>query len=146
MYIGMDGTGVPVIKAETVNRRGKGEQGEAKTRDAKLGCVFTQTSVNEKGFPVRDEHSTSYVGAIEGPDTFGPRLYAEALRRGLEKAQKVCVMGDGAPWIWNLAEEHFYGAIQINRSLSRERTLLECGSIRVWNRSGHFKSMDGSSA
>jgi hypothetical protein len=113
MYIGMDGTGVPVVKAETLNRRGKGEQGEAKTRDAKLGCVFTQTGVNENGFPVRDEHSTSYVGAIEGPDTFGLRLYAEALRRGLEKAQKVCVMGDGAPWIWNLAEEHFYGAIQI---------------------------------
>ncbi len=46
MYIDMDGTGVPVVKAETVNRRGKGEQGEAMTRDAKLGCVFTQTGVN----------------------------------------------------------------------------------------------------
>jgi hypothetical protein len=113
MYIGMDGTGVPVVKAETVNRRGKGEEGEGRTRDAKLGCVFTQTGVNEKGLPVRDEDSTSYVGAIEGPETFGPRLYGEALRRGLEKAQKVCVIGDGAPWIWNLAEEHFYEAIQI---------------------------------
>ena len=113
MYIGMDATGVPVVKAETAGRRGKGEEGEGKTREVKLGCVFTQTGVNEKGFPVRDEDSTSYVGAIEGPEPFGNRLYAEALRRGLEKAGQVCVIGDGAPWIWNLAEEHFYGAIQI---------------------------------
>jgi len=113
MYIGMDATGVPVVKAETAGRRGKGEEGEGKTREVKLGCVFTQTGVNEKGFPVRDEDSTSYVGAIEGPGPFGNRLYAEALRRGLEKAEQVCVIGDGAPWIWNLAEEHFYGAIQI---------------------------------
>jgi hypothetical protein len=113
MYIGMDATGVPVVKAETVGRRGKGEEGEGKTREVKLGCVFTQTGVNEKGFPVRDEDSTSYVGAIEGPEPFGNRLYAEALRRGLEKVGQVYVIGDGAPWIWNLAEEHFYGAIQI---------------------------------
>jgi len=113
MYIGMDETGMPVVKAETAGRRGKGEEGEGKTRAVKLGCVFTQTGVNEKGFPVRDEDSTSYVGAIEGTDPFGYRLYGEALRRGLEKAQQVSVMGDGAPWIWNLAEEHFYGATQI---------------------------------
>lgn len=113
MYIGMDGTGIPVVKAETVNRRGKGEEGEGKTQQVKLGCVFTQTGLNKEGLPVRDEDSTSYVGAVEGPDDFGNRLYGEALRRGLEKAQKICAMGDGAPWIWNIVEEHFYGAIQI---------------------------------
>jgi hypothetical protein len=113
LYICMDATGVPVVRAETVNRKGKGEDGQAKTRDAKLGCVFTQTRETEQGFPIRDEHSTSYVGAIESPEPFGNRLFAEALRRGLEMAQKVCVIGDGAPWIWNLADEHFWGAIQI---------------------------------
>jgi hypothetical protein len=113
LYICMDATGVPVVKAETVNRKGKGEDGQAKSREAKLGCIFTQTKEDEKGFPVRDEDSTSYVGAIESPDVFGNRLYGEALKRGLEKAQKVCVIGDGAPWIWNIAEEHFWEAIQI---------------------------------
>lgn len=113
LYICMDATGVPVVKAETVNRKGKGEDGQAKSREAKLGCIFTQTRLNEKGYPVRDEDSTSYVGAIESPDPFGNRLYGEALRRGLEKAQKVCVIGDAAPWIWNIAEEHFWGATQI---------------------------------
>jgi hypothetical protein len=113
MYICIDGTGVPVVKTETVNRKGKGEEGEAKTREAKLGCVFTQTKVNEKGYPVRDGDSTSYAGAIETAEAFGNRIYAEALRRGLEKAQKVYVIGDGSPWIWNIAEEHFYEATQI---------------------------------
>lgn len=113
MYICIDGTGVPVIKAETENRKGKGPEGQAKTREAKLGCVFTQTIVDEKGYPIRDEDSTSYVGAIETVEEFGGRIYAEAVRRGLERVPKVCVLGDGAPWIWNLAEEHFYGALHI---------------------------------
>jgi hypothetical protein len=111
MYVSMDGTGVPVVKAETLNRKGK--DGHAKTREAKLGCVFTQSSVDEKGNPVRDEASTTYVGAIETAETFGERIYAEAISRGLERAHKVCVLGDGAPWIWNIADEHFYGATQI---------------------------------
>jgi hypothetical protein len=113
MYICIDGTGVPVVKAETANRPGKGQDGQAKTREAKLGCVFTQTTVDEKGYPIRDEVSTSYVGAIETAGDFGVRMYAEAVFRGLERAQRVCVIGDGAAWIWNLADEQFYGAIQV---------------------------------
>jgi len=113
MYICMDATGVPVVKAETANRKGKGESGQAKTREAKLGCVFTQTTVDEKGYPRRDEDSTSYVGAIETTEAFGDRMDSEALRRGLERAQRVCAIGDAAPWIWNTVEERFYGAIQI---------------------------------
>ncbi len=113
IYICMDGTGIPVVKSETVNRKGKGEGGTSKTREVKLGCVFTQTSVDEKGHPVRDEMSTSYVGAIETAEEFSSRIYAESIRRGAQRAEKVCVIGDGAPWIWNIADEQFYGAIQI---------------------------------
>jgi len=113
MYVLIDGTGVPVVKKETKNRKGKGENGQAKTREAKLGCVFTQTTLDEKGFPIRDEGSTSYVGFIETAEDFGDRIYAEAISRGLEKAKKVCVIGDGAQWIWNLVDFHFKGAIQI---------------------------------
>ena len=113
MYICMDGTGVPVVKSETVNRKGKGEDGHAKTREAKLGCVFTQSTLDEKGYPIRDEASTSYVGAIETAEVFWGRIYAEAMFRGLERAQKVCVIGDGAPWIWNITDEQFFGATQI---------------------------------
>lgn len=113
MYVQMDGTGVPVVKKETKNRKGKGDNGQAKTREAKLGCVFTQTSLDEKGFPIRDEGSTGNVGFIETAEDFGDRIYAEAIARGLEKAKMVCVIGDGAQWIWNLADFHLKGAIQI---------------------------------
>jgi hypothetical protein len=111
LYIAYDGTGVPMVPRETEGRPGK--EGKAKTREAKLGCVFTQTRVNEKGQPVRDEDSTSYVGAIETAEEFGPRIYAEAVRRGLNQAKRVVVLGDGSPWIWGIADEHFPGAIQI---------------------------------
>ena len=113
MYICMDGTGVPMVKKELLNRQGKGEDGQAKTREAKLGCVFTQTGLDEKGRPVRDEASTSYVGAIETSEDFGKRIYAEARRRGVDRAAEVAVLGDGAPWIWNISDECFPGAVQI---------------------------------
>lgn len=113
MYVCMDGTGVPMVKRELLNRQGKAEDGSAKTREAKLGCVFTQTDLDEKGRPVRDEGSTSYVGAIETADVFGKRIYAEARRRGIDRAKEVAVLGDGASWIWNIAEECFPGAVQI---------------------------------
>jgi hypothetical protein len=113
MYVMMDGTGVPVVKKETKNRKGKGENGQAKTREAKLGCIFTQSAIDKKGYPIRDEGSTSYVGSIETAEEFEGRIYNEALMRGLEKAKKVCVIGDGAQWIWNIADFYFHGAIQI---------------------------------
>ena len=84
MYVCMDGTGVPVVKKETAGRKGKGEDGQAKTREAKLGCVFTQTGVDQKGRPVRDDESTSYTGAIETAEVFGTRIYQEAMRRGMD--------------------------------------------------------------
>ena len=113
MYLCMDGTGVPVVRAETIGRKGKGEDGQAKTREAKLGCIFTQTTVDSEGNPVRDEDSTSYVGAIETVEEFTHRIVREGRRRGATNAQKLCIIGDGAPWIWNLADEYFYGATQI---------------------------------
>ena len=112
-YVQMDGTGVPVVKKETVGRSGKVEGQPAHTREVKLGCVFTQTTWDKKGYPIRDPDSTTYTGAIETAEEFGKRLYREAWQRGWSRAQKKVVMGDGAEWIWNLAAEHFPGAIEI---------------------------------
>jgi hypothetical protein len=113
LYIAIDATGVPVVPRERRGRPGKGENGEAKGRDAKVGCVFTPTGLDEQKRPVRDEASTTYVGAIERAEAFGWRIYAEAVRRGLPRAEQVIVLGDGAPWIWGIAEEHFPSAVQI---------------------------------
>ena len=113
LYIEMDGTGVPVVKKETAGRKGKLDGLPAHTREAKLGCVFTQTKSDPKGFPLRDPSSTTYVGAIQTADQFGKRLYVEAWKRGWSRTQKKVVLGDGAEWIWNIAQQHFPGAIQI---------------------------------
>jgi hypothetical protein len=113
LYVQMDATGVPVVKKETLGRQGKTAGQPAHTRDAKLGCVFTQATWDRKGYPVRDPDSTTYTGAIETADDFGKRLYREACQRGWNRARKKVVIGDGAEWIWNIADEHFSGAVQI---------------------------------
>ena len=45
-------------------------------------------------------------------DAFGWQLYAEAQRRGAT-TREVVVVGDGAAWLWTLAELHFPQATQI---------------------------------
>lgn len=67
------------MKAETEGRAGKIDGQPAHTREVKLGCVFTQTTLDEDGRPVRDPQSTSYVAGIETAEQFGLRL----LHRGL---------------------------------------------------------------
>ena len=111
LYIQMDGTGVPVTKAE--RREGKVAGQPAQTREVKLGCSFTQTTWDEEGYAIRDPDSTAYTGAIETAAEFGRRMYLEAWNRGWNRAEKKVVIGDGAEWIWNIADEHFPGAVQI---------------------------------
>ena len=113
LYVEIDGTGVPVVKKETVGRKGKTDGQPAHTREAKLGGVFTQSNWDEKGYAIREPDSTTYTGAIETAEEFGNRIYVEAWKRGWSRAEKKVVIGDGAEWIWNIAAQHFPGAIQI---------------------------------
>jgi len=107
LYIELDGTGVPMVPGELEGRKGKQPDGTAKTREAKVGCVFTQTLRDDEGNPIRDPASTSLTGAIEEAAVFAWRLYAEAVRRGLFYAKRVVVLGDGAEWVKNIAQTHF---------------------------------------
>jgi hypothetical protein len=113
LYVPMDGTGIPVVKKERVGRPGKIPGPRARTREVKLGCVFTQTTWDREGYPLRAPDSTTYTGAIETAEEFGPRLFREAWTRGWGRARLQVVMGDGAEWIWNLAAEHFSGTVEI---------------------------------
>lgn len=112
-YVSFDGTGVPVRKRELVGRRGKQADGSARTREAKLGCVFTQVGLDKEGRPQRDPDSTTYVGAIESSTLFGWRMYAEALRRGLDQAKTVIALTDGARYNHTLVQTHFPQAVHI---------------------------------
>lgn len=122
LYLGMDGTGVPVRKEELVGRPGKQPDGSAKTREVKLVTIWTAEGRDKEGIPVRDEGSVSYSAAIESAaqkDTdettseFAARVEREATRRGFDRTARRAVLGDGAKWIWNLADEHFPDAVQI---------------------------------
>ncbi|MCX7012409.1 MAG: ISKra4 family transposase [Candidatus Sumerlaeota bacterium] len=113
LYVALDGTGAPMRPDELKGVRGKGEDGKAKTREVKLGCVFTQTTLDEEGNPRRDPHSTSYVGAIESSSDFGHRLSQEAVRRGRKRAEQTVVLSDGAEYNAAIAREHFPTAIHI---------------------------------
>jgi hypothetical protein len=113
LYIEYDGTGVPIRRKELKGRKGKQKDGSALTREAKLGCVFTQTAFDKEGNPIRDAQSTTYVGAIESSDAFGKRIYAEALRRGLGAQTQVVLITDGAQYNKSIAELHFPKALHI---------------------------------
>lgn len=107
VYIEVDGTGVPMNQRALQGVIGRGPEGQAKTREVKTGCVFTQTGLDKKGNPARDENSTTWVAGFETASDFGPRLRDEAKRRGIAKAKKVVFLGDGASWIWELARNYF---------------------------------------
>ena len=114
MYVEVDGTGVPMVADELAGRKGKQEDGSSKTREAKLGCVFTQTKTDEEtGLPVRDPNSTTYIGSFEKAEEFGGRIRKEAQRRGMARALTMVILGDGAAWIWELARVNFPLSIMV---------------------------------
>lgn len=122
LYLGMDGTGAPMRPSELLHRPGKQPDGSAKTREVKLVTVWSAEGHDAQGVAVRDPGSVTYSAAIESaacrdddhlPSEFAQRVAREATRRAFDRADRQVVLGDGAPWIWNLADEHFPRALQI---------------------------------
>jgi len=113
LYVSADGTGVPMAPEELKGRRGKQADGTAKTRQVYLGCVFTQHRTDEKGHPVRDWESTTYVSSFKPIDEFGPILRQEAIRRGMGSAGQLVVLIDGAVGLEHMGNDCFKDAVQI---------------------------------
>jgi hypothetical protein len=113
IYLSADGTGVPMVPEELEGRKGKQSDGKAKTRQVYLGCVFTQHEVDEKGRPVRDEESTTYVSSFKSIEDFGPLLRQEGLRRGMATAAQIVLLVDGANGLENMGKQNFKGCVQI---------------------------------
>src|SRR5712692_9842646 len=122
LYLGMDGTGIPLRAEELAGRTGKQPDGSAKTGEVKLCTIWSAESLDAEGTPVRDEGSVSYSAALESAsalDTaaarspFAQRVWREATRRRFCQAARTVVLGDGALWIWNIAHEQFPEATQI---------------------------------
>jgi hypothetical protein len=113
IYLSADGTGVPMVAQELVGRKGKQSDGKAKTRQVYLGCVFTQHGVDEKGMPVRDWESTTYLSTFKSINHFGPLLRQEGLRRGMATAKKIVLLIDGANGLENMGRQNFKSCVQI---------------------------------
>jgi len=113
LYACIDGTGVPVTAKETAGRDGKGDDGRARTREVKLAVFFTQDRLDDKGYPVRDPGSSSYLATFEPAHVFADLVEAEGIRRGARHIRQLTILGDGAAWIWNTVAAKFPEATQI---------------------------------
>lgn len=88
-------------------------------KELKVGAIFEvelRPEVEHRtGETIELAHavSNSYVAHLGGPEVFGEKLWAEAQARGWEQAWETIVIGDGAPWIWNLTRTHFYDSKQV---------------------------------
>jgi len=136
LYLGMDGTGIPLRAEELAGRRGKQPDGSAKTGEVKLCTIWSAESLDAEGTPIRDEGSVSYSAALESAwaadiaaqrSPFAQRVGREALRRRFDQAPRQVVLGDGAPWIWNIAEDQFSEAVQIVDRFHAKQHLSELG-------------------
>jgi hypothetical protein len=120
LYIELDGVlarmrrgSVPIEQEE---RHRKGDV----YREIKAGAVFRAERGSKRSELVPGVYvdtpepgSVHYVARRTAKGGFDWLLYQLAEQCGLLRAQQVVVVGDGAPWIWNLAAEHFPEAVQI---------------------------------
>ena len=139
LYISFDGTGVPMRLSEMKGVKGKQEDGSAKTREVKLGCIFTQTKPDEKGNPQRDPYSTSYVGKIENSQEFGDRIYRESLRRGLRKSRRIVCITDGAQYNKSIISQYFPNSIHIIDIYHSKEKIYNLSKILLKENDGELK-------
>jgi hypothetical protein len=106
--------GTVAMEASEKNRKGD------VYRELKVGAIFEAERGRERSELVPEvwvdtpkENSMRYVARRTAKGDFDQLLYGLARQSGLEQAKQIVVLGDGAPWIWKLADEHFPGAVQI---------------------------------
>jgi hypothetical protein len=86
---------------------------DGRWQEAKLGCVYQARDRVELS-PTRRELMARQVVAVRGePAALGALLWPRARAAGIDERREVVVLGDGAPWIWNLAAEHFPKRVEI---------------------------------
>lgn len=87
-------------------------------KELKVGCVFQIEPRTVRDERIDEEvviaHAVeqTYVAHLGGAQPFAQKWFAEARRRNWLHVHHTQILGDGAPWIWNLAEEHFSGSQQ----------------------------------
>lgn len=118
LYVELDGVLVRLRRGSVPWAAREQERPGDVYREVKVGAVFAATRGPERsalapGVWLDAAGPIRYVARRTTAATFGPLLYERAVQAGLSRAHEVVVVGDGAHWIWDLAEEHFPGAVQI---------------------------------
>jgi len=84
-------------------------------KDVKLGEVYD-----------RSRKVKRFVCHLGEPSALGRPLRRHAAALGLKETKEAVTIADGAPWIWNLMEEHFPGALGIVDFFHVSEHLAEC--------------------
>ena len=111
----MDGTIVPLVphtpRRLYVQADGTKAHIDGEWHDVKVGVIHDAKADDDDGIDRCIDKV--YIAAQLPADAFGEKLYAQAAQQGWAQAPEQVVIGDGADWIWNLADMHFPQATQI---------------------------------
>lgn len=124
LYVEMDGVMARLRRGSVACEDQEAAQEGDVYREVKVGAVFAGTPGQERSTvapapaerrvdTVDASSPTRYVARRTSAEAFGALLYMRAVHSGLLQAREVVVLGDGAPWIWRLADEQFPSAVQI---------------------------------
>ncbi len=83
-------------------------RGDQRWREMKLARIFYKDQVVDIQKDRKEIFTSLYVSHLGGVDEFFPKL-----ERHLTPYKNKVILGDGAAWIWNWAEDNYPGAIQI---------------------------------
>ena len=95
LYIGIDGVHVPMC--------------DGTYHEAKAGIVY-QTREQDGKTKISN---AKYTATLQRTAAFGDQVYALAFDQGVENANDLACLGDGATWIWNSFSHHYPDAVQI---------------------------------
>lgn len=118
LYIEMDGVLARLRRGSVPMERAELEREGDIYREVKVGAVFVAEPGRKRselvpGVFVDTPGPIQYTARRTTIEDFATRIYTLAHHAGLPRATQVVVLGDGAKWIWRLAEEQFPGAVQI---------------------------------
>jgi hypothetical protein len=95
LYIGIDGVHVPMY--------------DGSYHEAKAGIVY-QTRERDGKTDIVDAR---YTATLQRTEAFGGQVYAVAFDCGVERADDIACLGDGAAWVWKSFSHHYPDAVQI---------------------------------
>jgi hypothetical protein len=95
LYIGVDGAHVPMC--------------DGTYHEAKCGIVYQTLQKGGKSLI----SNARYTATLQRTAAFGDQVYALAFDQGVENADDLACLGDGATWIWNSFSHHYPDAVQI---------------------------------